>query len=85
MSQKTDEWLEKYNQETAHFQTQLDKLKAARAADLATYQKIAADVRDQQNFDLEKVESFLFLNFSLRCTNRWSAMTEQQKNDVVDN
>ncbi|CAF3345534.1 unnamed protein product [Rotaria sp. Silwood1] len=41
--QKTEEWLEKYNQETALLQTQLDKLKAARATDLATYQKIAAD------------------------------------------
>lgn len=41
--QKTDEWLEKYNQETVVLQTQLDKLKASRATDLATYQRIAAD------------------------------------------
>ncbi|CAF0746552.1 unnamed protein product [Adineta ricciae] len=41
--QKTDKWLETYNSETAAMQTRLDKLKAARAADLATYQKIAAD------------------------------------------
>ncbi|CAF1078555.1 unnamed protein product [Adineta ricciae] len=41
--QKTDNWLEKYNSETADMQTRLDKLKAARAADLAAYQKIAAD------------------------------------------
>lgn len=41
--QKTDYWLDKYNSETGAFQTQLDKLKAARAADLASYQKIAAD------------------------------------------
>jgi len=46
--QKTEEWLEKYNQETAILQTQLDKLKAARATDLATYQRIAADVREME-------------------------------------
>jgi len=44
--QKTDEWLEKYNQETAALQTQLDKLKSSRATDLATYQRIAADVSE---------------------------------------
>ncbi|CAF0727984.1 unnamed protein product [Adineta steineri] len=42
-TQKTEDWLEKYNQETAALQTQLDKLKSARASDLAAYQKIAAD------------------------------------------
>ncbi len=49
--QKTDEWLEKYNQETAALQTQLDKLKNARATDLATYQRIAADVRKNYGND----------------------------------
>ncbi|CAF0934265.1 unnamed protein product, partial [Didymodactylos carnosus] len=47
-SQKTEEWLEKYNQETATLQTELDKLKNARAIDLTTYQKIAADFTEYE-------------------------------------
>jgi len=63
--QKTDEWLEKYNQETAVLQTQLDKLKAARATDLATYQRIAADVREMEKWVLYNCLLFLILVYSI--------------------
>jgi len=80
--QKTEEWLEKYNQETAALQTQLDKLKSARATDLATYQRIAADVREMKKVDIMKL---LFFCFSLLNLRKWSGMIEQRKNVVVDN
>jgi hypothetical protein len=64
--QKTDEWLEKYNQETALLQTQLDKLKSARATDLATYQRIAADVREMEKWVLCNCFVFLILVYSIR-------------------
>jgi hypothetical protein len=63
--QKTDEWLEKYNQETALLQTQLDKLKSARATDLATYQRIAADVREMEKWVLCNCFVFLILVYSI--------------------
>jgi GTP-binding protein EngB required for normal cell division len=63
--QKTDEWLEKYNQETAVLQTQLDKLKSARATDLATYQRIAADVREMEKWVLCNCFVFLILVYSI--------------------
>ncbi len=63
-TQKTDEWLEKYNQETAALQTQLDKIKAARATDLATYQRIAADVREIKEFIVLFI-CFLFLVYAV--------------------
>ena len=82
-SQKTDDWLEKYNQETVLFQSQLDKLKSARAMDLATYQKIAADVSGAQ-FDIT-YETSLVARASSRCTSKSCETIALQKNVVVGN
>ena len=70
--QKTDEWLEKYNQETAALQTQLDKLKSSRATDLATYQRITADVSE---IKLKPLYSF-YTMFVFLC---WVQFTQFEK------
>ena len=83
-SQKTDDWLEKYNQETVLFQSQLDKLKAARAMDLATYQKIAADVSERRS-DLVYETSLSSPRTSSRCTNKSCEKIARRKNVVAVN
>ena len=52
--------LEKYNQETAALQTQLDKLKAARATDLATYQRDCCGCKKRNGEGMLLMKLFVF-------------------------